>query len=66
MKPIGKGGFKTKKEAQIAAAEIESKLNKGLNPITKLEPIDEYFEQWVSIYKSTTVPPTKVHYKNTL
>lgn len=65
-KPIRKGGFKTKKEAQIAAAEVESKLNKGFNPVTKLEPIDEYFEQWVSIYKSNTAPPTKVHYKNTL
>ncbi len=32
-KPIRKSGFKTKKEAQVAAAEIESKLNKGLNPI---------------------------------
>ncbi len=65
-KPIRKGGFKTKKEAQIAAAEIESKLNKGLNPVTKLEPIDEYFEQWVNIYKSNTALPTKVHYNNTL
>lgn len=65
-KPIRKGGFKTKKEAQVAAAEIESKINKGLNPVIKLVPIDEYFEQWVSIYKSNTAPPTKVHYKNTL
>ncbi|WP_369379232.1 site-specific integrase [Lysinibacillus fusiformis] len=65
-KPIRKSGFKTKKEAQVAAAEIESKLNKGLNPIMKLVPIDDYFEQWVSIYKTNTAPPTKVHYRNTL
>jgi len=42
-KPIRKGGFRTKKEAQIAAAEVESQLRKGLAPHLKDEPFDEYF-----------------------
>lgn len=65
-KPIRKGGFATKKEAQVAAAEVEAKLNKGLNPIIKLEPIDSYFEKWVSLYKSDNAKATHVHYMNTL
>ncbi len=31
-KPIRKGGFKTKKEAQVAAAEIEDRLRQYKNP----------------------------------
>lgn len=34
-KPIRKGGFKTKKEAQVAAAEVEDKLRKYKTPGTK-------------------------------
>lgn len=64
-KPIRKGGFATKKEAQVAAAEIESKLNKGINPIIKLEPFDIYFKNWVELYKSNVAKATKVHYENT-
>lgn len=29
-KPIRKGGFRTKKEAQVAAAEVEAELRKGI------------------------------------
>jgi integrase len=65
-KPIRKGGFKTKKEAQIAAAEIEAKLHKGINVNTRLIPLDEYFEQWVELYKSNVREGTKTHYQNTL
>lgn len=64
-RPIRKGGFATKKEAQVAAAEIEAKLNKGLNPIIKLEPIDSYFKRWVDLYKSDNAKATQVHYENT-
>ncbi|MEI3614727.1 site-specific integrase [Pseudogracilibacillus sp. SO30301A] len=49
-KPIRKGGFRTKKEAQVAA-EVENKLNKGIVPHLKLEPFDEYFEFLLNLYK---------------
>lgn len=65
-KPIRKGGFRTKREAQIAAAEIEAKLNKGINIVNKLVPIDEYFETWIKLYKSNVKKATLTHYKNTL
>lgn len=65
-KPIRKGGFPTKKEAQIAAAEVESKLSRGITPHLQLVPLDEYFETWVTLYKSNRAKGTKVHYKNTL
>lgn len=65
-KPIRKGGFKTKKEAQIAAAEVEAKLAKGINPVLKLEPINSYFEKWVNLYKSDVSKGTMAIYENTL
>lgn len=65
-KPIRKGGFATKKAAQIAAAEVDAKLNKGLNPIVKLEPIDDYFDNWLNLYKSNNTKATIRHYSNTL
>jgi len=66
-KPIRKGGFKTKKEAMIAAAEVEAKLSKGDNPIVKkATPFDEYFETWVNLYRSHLKGPTLSHYGYTL
>lgn len=65
-KPIRKGGFRTKKEAQVAAAEVEAKLSKGMNPRIKLEPINAYFDQWVKLYKTNNKQGTQTHYKNTL
>lgn len=36
-KPIRKGGFRTRKEAQVAASEIESEMHKGFIPnMTKI------------------------------
>lgn len=66
QRPIRKGGFRTKKEAMAAAAEIEARLNRGMNIVTKLIPIDEYFEQWMKLYKSNVSKATKTHYRNTL
>ncbi len=43
-KPIRKGGFRTKKEVQVAA-EVELKLKKGINPVLRRDLFDEYFEQ---------------------
>lgn len=65
-KPIRKGGFKTKKEAQLAAAEVEAQLKNG-NYVeqTKISFYD-YFNKWVQLYKSDLKGPTKKHYELTL
>lgn len=64
--PIRKGGFRTKKEAMIAAAEVEDSLNKGKQIHIKLVPINDYFKKWVELYKSNLTLATQSHYKNTL
>ncbi|WP_419877755.1 tyrosine-type recombinase/integrase [Brevibacillus centrosporus] len=56
-KEKSKGGFKTKKEAQIAAAEAESAINYyGFNENGN-EKVDKYFEEWLEIYKKPNVKP---------
>lgn len=65
--PIRKGGFRTKKEAQVAAAEVESSLAKGLLPILKKVPFDEYFYNWIELYKAPKVSLTTLkHYEYSL
>lgn len=64
-KPIRKGGFRTKKEAQIAAAEVEAALRKGIVPSLKSEPFDEYFLTWVKTYKTNIGNNTLSRYYNT-
>ena len=63
--PIRKGGFRTKKEAQIAAAEVEDQLNKGLYMKQNDILLSEYFDGWVRTYKSTVSKNTLSTYKNT-
>ncbi|WP_050901097.1 Arm DNA-binding domain-containing protein [Lentibacillus jeotgali] len=65
-KPIRKSGFRTKKEAQVAAAEVEDKLNKGKAVVMKELPIDEYFEQWISLYKTKISDATMKQYQYSL
>ncbi|MFG3613322.1 tyrosine-type recombinase/integrase [Rummeliibacillus stabekisii] len=66
-KPIRKGGFRTKKEAQIAAAEIEAKLAKGVSPVLKKIPFDEYFKNWIELYKKPNISSTTLkHYEYSL
>ncbi|NOJ73917.1 tyrosine-type recombinase/integrase [Paenibacillus alvei] len=66
-KPIRKGGFATKKEAQVAAAEVETELSKGIVPQLKPVPIAEYFEEWLKLYKKNVVAQnTYQRYLNTL
>lgn len=55
-RPIRKGGFRTKAEAIAAAQEVEMRLRKGGQVITKNQPFSEYFLNWIEIYK------TKRHY----
>lgn len=64
--PIRKGGFRTKAEAAAEAIRIESDLNKGLIPHLKLEPFDEYFENWINVYKQHVNENTRERYKTSL
>lgn len=64
--PIRKGGFRTKKEAQAAATDVENKLNKGMFVVNSPVPIDDYFEKWYKLYKTNVSKATLTHYKNTL
>lgn len=65
-KPIRKGGFKTKKEAQIAAAEVEARLGKGLAPSTRRILFTDYFESWYKTFKTDVTGGTLESYKLTL
>lgn len=65
-KPIRKGGFKTKKEAQVAAAEIETDLRKGFLPILTPIPFVEYFETWINLYKKDIAESTLNSYNHSL
>jgi integrase len=44
-------GFKTKKEATIAAAEMEQRLNKGYNVNAADRLFPEYFRDWYELYR---------------
>lgn len=63
--PIRKGGFATKGEAKIEATEIEANLQKGITPHLKPEPFDEYFEEWLELYKKDVGKNTMARYLNT-
>jgi integrase len=65
-KHIRKGGFKTRKEAVVAAAEVEAELRKGVVPHLRPEPFDKYFESWINIFKSDVAKNTLERYKTTL
>ncbi|CEG28122.1 tyrosine-type recombinase/integrase [Bacillus sp. B-jedd] len=66
-KPIRKGGFATKKEAMVAAAEIEANLQKGMVSLRfKKIPFDEYFESWLNLYKPDIGLNTRERYLVTL
>lgn len=64
--PIRKGGFNTKKEAAVAAAEVEANLQKGIIPHLRPEPFDDYFEEWLNLYKTNIANNTLERYRNTL
>ncbi|MDN4607180.1 tyrosine-type recombinase/integrase [Sporosarcina highlanderae] len=50
-KPIRKGGFRTKKEASVAAAQIEADIAQGLIYIKKDISFARYFLEWFRTYK---------------
>lgn len=64
--PIRKGGFRTKKEAQIAAAKKEAELATGKLTSDKPVVFRDYFEQWTKLYKMHVAKATKEHYESTL
>ncbi|WP_048034587.1 Arm DNA-binding domain-containing protein [Brevibacillus brevis] len=52
-----KGGFKTKKEAQLAATKEESKINLFGFAENGSERVDNFFDDWLEIYKRPNVKP---------
>lgn len=46
-----KGGFRTKKEAQLAAAKLEADLNDGFKIKSNNELFIDYYQRWFDIYK---------------
>lgn len=65
-KLIRKGGFKTKREAQIAASEVEAELRKGVIPNLKPVPFTEYMEKWIKTFKTDIAQNTLERYKTSL
>ncbi|CAK1241739.1 tyrosine-type recombinase/integrase [Fructobacillus cardui] len=61
-----KQGFKTKKEAQLWAASIESgAIDSEINKYEDML-LSDYFENWVDTYKNDLESSTVYQYKNTL
>lgn len=50
-KPIRKGGFRTKKEASVAAAQVEANIVQGISGIKKDIALAQYFLEWYKTYK---------------
>lgn len=66
-KQYRKGGYATKKEAQVAAAEAEANLMKGIKPINRIIAFEDYFEGWYKRYKKSIITKsTLTHYEYTL
>jgi len=64
-KLIRKSGFRTKKEAQIAAAEIESELSKGAMPSLRQVSLANCFLEWLNLYKKDVANTTRERYLST-
>lgn len=56
-KEKSKRGFKTKKEAQLAAAKVEMDLDYYGFSEDGNEMVDKYFENWLEVYKKPHVKP---------
>lgn len=64
-KPIRKGGFRTKSEAQAEAEEIERKLKRGETIFLEEVSLVEYFRNWFKLYKKDVSEGTLNHYEYT-
>ncbi|MGG3987722.1 tyrosine-type recombinase/integrase [Bacillus smithii] len=56
-KEKSKRGFKTKKEAQLAAAKAEMEIDQYGFSDDGNEKVDKYFENWLEVYKKPNVKP---------
>ncbi|MEH7150542.1 site-specific integrase [Bacillus thuringiensis] len=65
-KETSKGGFKTKKEAQLAAAKVEEKIANGVNMQDSNITFNDYMTEWLNTYKKGNVSPGtfRVYEKN--
>jgi integrase len=63
-----KGGFRTKKEAQLEAAEVEKKLYFGQHAIIQNQELllKDWLAQWIDVYGSQCQPKTLITRKNFL
>jgi integrase len=55
QKEVSKSGFKTKKEAQIAAAKEEARLSSGLELDNSNVQLKHYLKEWLTEYKKGNV-----------
>lgn len=65
-RPIRKGGFKTKKEAQVAAATVETELAKGFEITRGPIIFATFFRKWIEDTKSAVAVTTKERYLNSV
>ncbi|QTR83199.1 site-specific integrase [Bacillus cytotoxicus] len=65
-KETSKGGFKTKKEAQLAAAKVEERIANGGSVKDNKITFNEYLYEWLNVLKKDNVAPRtyKVYEKN--
>lgn len=61
-KPIRKGGFRTKGEARAEAIQIEDRLRKSKSGFIFDEPFEEFFLDWVDLYKKNIAKITRKSY----
>jgi integrase len=70
--PIRKGGFATKKEAQVAAGDREKELREERENKTSLKKkhkptlFPDYFREWVTVFKAGIGKNTRARYGDTL
>lgn len=60
--PIRKGGFKSKKEAEVAALEVELQTKKNRTVIVKDKSFAMLFKEWINTYKNDIQDKTKRRY----
>ncbi|WP_180764369.1 tyrosine-type recombinase/integrase [Falseniella ignava] len=63
---LTKGGFRTKKEAESEARQLEVSISEGYNPIKKEMLFSEYFKDWYELYKKQVITDVTIRkYKAT-
>ena len=60
-KETSKGGFKTKKEAQLVA-KIEEKIANGINMKSSNMTFHDYMYEWLETYKKGTFPQEHIRF----